>query len=350
MKNKIKEKIVLFAVLVDEKVKSIKPLIVKYKLLIGISIVALIGLCMNTPSETKSDEIKYSDTKPNTKTEEKIKEKDSHEGYKVLNNELYQRGIDYYYNSSSKADDLWKAQASIPFISGEKIEGHAIEQNISESDMTDYFYGTVTSILKDTRDNLHKLENEGANAELIDYEKKILGFIEKVHKNYSMDLIIPKDEEDQYFNWIDSKKALLDKLNNEEDSKYEDTQTDTDEEEKEDASLDIGDQVETPLGMATIKPVYNGFKTKVIGKYMSISSSKDINKDDLIEFKNDKRLNLEEFNWVVAEFGDGTALDLSYPLSTFNYCNFSEEDGFTNIMGVGSIVDNKVEYSTDLQN
>lgn len=120
--------------------------------------------------------------------------------------------------------------------------------------------------------------------------------------------------------------------------------------DKEDASLDIGDQVETPLGMATIKPVYNGFKTKVIGKYMSISSSKDINKDDLIEFKNDKRLNLEEFNWVVAEFGDGTALDLSYPLSTFNYCNFSEEDGFTNIMGVGSIVDNKVEYSTDLQN
>lgn len=112
-------------------------------------------------------------------------------------------------------------------------------------------------------------------------------------------------------------------------------------------SLEIGDTLETPLGMGEIKPVYNGIKTNVIGKYMTIRSSKNIKEEDLIEFKKSMKDKLDNFNWVVAEFGDGTALDLGY-LPGFDYCNYSYDAGFTNMMGSGIIYDDKVEYSTDL--
>lgn len=113
--------------------------------------------------------------------------------------------------------------------------------------------------------------------------------------------------------------------------------------------LEIGELVETPLGNGKIEPVYNGTKTKIIGKYITISSSKNIQEEDLIKFKNETYEKLEGFNWIVVEFGDGTALDMSY-LPSFDYCNYNYNDGFTNIMGVGSIFEDKVEYSSDLEN
>lgn len=112
-------------------------------------------------------------------------------------------------------------------------------------------------------------------------------------------------------------------------------------------SLEIGDKLETPLGTGEVKPVYNGVKTDIIGKYLTISSSKNIKEEDLIKFKSEIADNLEGFNWIVVEFGDGTALDLGY-LPSFDYCYYNYEDGFTNMMGSGIIYEDRVEYSTDI--
>lgn len=112
-------------------------------------------------------------------------------------------------------------------------------------------------------------------------------------------------------------------------------------------SLEIGDKLETPLGIGEVKLVYNGVKTDIIGKYITISSSKNIKEEDLIKLKRQMADNLDGFNWIVAEFGDGTALDLGY-LPYFNYCYYNYEDGFTNMMGRGIIHEDRVEYSTDL--
>lgn len=112
-------------------------------------------------------------------------------------------------------------------------------------------------------------------------------------------------------------------------------------------SLEIGDKLETPLGTGEVKPVYNGVKTDIIRKYLTISSSKNIKKEDLIKFKKEIADKLEGFNWIVVEFGNGTALDLGY-LHSFDYCYYNYEDGFTNMMGLGIIYKDRVEYSTDL--
>lgn len=112
-------------------------------------------------------------------------------------------------------------------------------------------------------------------------------------------------------------------------------------------SLEIGDKLETPLGIGEIRPVYNGVNTKVIGKYLTISSSKNIKEEDLIKFRTETYDKLKDLNWIVVEFGDGTALDVG-ELPFFDYCNYSYKDGFTNTMGVGVVYEDRVEYSTDL--
>lgn len=112
-------------------------------------------------------------------------------------------------------------------------------------------------------------------------------------------------------------------------------------------SLEIGDKVETPLGTGEIRPVYNGVKTTIIGKYITISSTKNIKEEDLIKFTTESYDKLKDLNWIVVEFGDGTALDLSV-LPFFNYCYYNYEDGFTNTMGTGVVYEDRVEYSTDL--
>lgn len=85
----------------------------------------------------------------------------------------------------------------------------------------------------------------------------------------------------------------------------------------------------------------------ITGKYLTISSYKNIKEEDLIKFKKEIADKLEGFNWIVVEFGDGTALDLGY-LSSFDYCKYNYEDGFTNMMGSGIIYEYRVEYSTDI--
>lgn len=125
------------------------------------------------------------------------------------------------------------------------------------------------------------------------------------------------------------------------------TETNEMEQTTDKKSLEIGDKLETPLWIGEVKPVYNGVKTDIMGKYITISSSKNIKEEDLIKLKRQIADDLDGFNWIVAEFGDGTALDLGY-LPYFNYCYYNYEDGFTNMMGRGIIHEDRVEYSTDL--
>lgn len=46
----------------------------------------------------------------------------------------------------------------------------------------------------------------------------------------------------------------------------------------------------------------------IIRKYITISSAKNIKEEDLIKLKRQIADNLDGFNWIVAEFGDGRHL------------------------------------------
>ncbi|MGL5380605.1 hypothetical protein [Clostridium sp.] len=121
------------------------------------------------------------------------------------------------------------------------------------------------------------------------------------------------------------------------------TQVQKQEVQSEDTSVSEN-EIQTSLGIATKEPVYNGIKTEIIGEYVSINSSKDISKEEFIKFMNEDIPKLEGFNWIVVEFGDGTALDLTGS-PFFNYCEYSYEEGFTNTMGAGHIINDKIEYT-----
>lgn len=336
MNKKIKEKIVLFAVLVDEKVKSIKPFIVKYKLLVGISIIALIGLCINTPSETQSDEIKHEEAKPNIKVEEKTKEKESHEGYKVLNKDQYQRGVDYYYNTTRKEKELWEMQLSVPYLLGNEIKETAKEKGMLESDVADYFYAGITSILEETRENLQQLKTSGADGELIECESKILKFIEEVHKNYSIDFTLPKEKEEQYLNLFAKKKELINKSTGEVDNKI-----DTDEEEE-----DTIKNVYLNMKFGTFEEaIQNGdtlvVKAKITPSYSNSATinQNNFNVEDIIKNQGGDKYNEIQY-WAIADMEDG---------SESKVVSFTIDKNTINLVANGSIPGNMImDHATDV--
>lgn len=339
MNNKLKEKLVLFAVSVDEKIEEIKAFIIKYKVLI-LLFVALISLSIYGLFKDEEEKVQPDNSKQSTQSEKNISEKNSTEGYKVLNNELYQRGIDYYNNTMIKENDLWTMQASVPFQLGNGIKEQAIRKNVSESDMADYYYGSLTSILEDTRENLDYLKNSGANTELIEYEEKILGFIENVHKNYSIDLTLSKEEEDKYFDWIDSKNALSDQDMNEEYNKSDDVQINTDSEtySSENVSFDIK--------FGTFEEAIDSGDTLVVKAKITSSYSNDatinqnnFNVEDIVKNQGGDKYKEIQY-WAIADMTGG---------SESKVVSFTIDENVINLIANGDIPGNMImDYATDV--
>ncbi len=112
------------------------------------------------------------DVNENTPKEEITK------GYTVVNQEMYQSGIDYQ-NKIKDESELWRSQAGVPYMLGDAIKKTAKEKNRTESDAADYYYGALTVIREDTRANLDNLKIEGANSEVLEDEKKIFRLYRK---------------------------------------------------------------------------------------------------------------------------------------------------------------------------
>lgn len=87
--------------------------------------------------------------------------------------------------------------------------------------MADYSYGIIEIIREETYKNLCNLKDTNASSEIIEYENNILGFIDKVIKNYSTSYEISEDEEEEYFSWIDNKRLISGELEENEESSEE---------------------------------------------------------------------------------------------------------------------------------
>lgn len=218
--------------------KAIKEFLIKHKVL-TLACISSFALSLffspkmesSTPVSTppneslsaNDDNIKVSNNTSNTS------------GYIVKNKEMYQRGIDYY-NKTKEEGKLCDNQAAVPFMLGKAIKETSAENNLSESDVADYFYGIITTIKDETKSNLDNLVSERANSEVVEYEKKILAFINDILKNYNINYTLTKEDEDEYFTWIDNKNALLNP-NSKDSNTKEDAPSDSDTNYESDSTI-----------------------------------------------------------------------------------------------------------------
>ena len=201
--------------------------------------------------------------------------------------------------------ELWKRQAGVPYMLGDAIKKTAKEKNRTESDMADYYYGGITGIKDDTKANLHNLEIEGANSEVLEYEKKILDFIENVLENYSIDYTLSEEKQNEYFSWIDNNNHVLDSINNKSD---EETQENVNDEA--DSTSDVNLNIKFGTFEQGIK---NGdilvVKAKITPSYNNKATinQNNFNVQDIV--KNQGGNTYKEIQyWAVADMEDGLSL------------------------------------------
>lgn len=199
--EKLKEKLAIFIVWLDEKLEIMRDNKKVLMLIASFVVVIFMAIVISPTGENNVE-----DDKPIVYDTQHT---DVAKGYEVKNNEMYQRGLDYYKNTMRKTNELWEMQCSVPFYFDGIIEETAEEKNATISDSLDYFYGGIIAIRDETKENLTDLQKKKENYQVVEYEKKILNFIDKAVENYSIDYKISEDDIDEYITWITNKSELL---------------------------------------------------------------------------------------------------------------------------------------------
>lgn len=293
--NKLKEKIAIFVVWLDEKFEIMKSN-KKVLMLIASFIVVIFMAVVISPTD-KNDPEEYKPVVQETQDTNVAK------GYEVKNNEMYQRGIDYYKNTMRKTNELWEMQCSVPFYFDGTIEETSQEKNITLSDSLDYFYGAIIAIRDETKENLNNLQENQENSQVIEYEKKILSFIDEAVENYSVDYKISEADIDEYIMWITKKSELLGDIKTETDTNTEiETEADTYTSGNVYLDIEYGEFVEA---------IENGdilvVKAKISPSYSNKATinQNSFNVEDIV--KNQVGNKYKEIQyWAVADMADGS--------------------------------------------